>query len=240
MPGLLEIRDLSVDRGAGDVLREVTLRARPGELTVVLGPNGAGKTTLLDAVSGLVRPRAGKILLDGADIGGLSRGRRSRLGVRHVEQGRTVFPDLTVRENLAVVAPAAAHDDVLTMFPELVARLDSRGGLLSGGEQQMLVIARALLRGRPRRLREARAPTLLLVDELSLGLAPVIVARLLPALRVLAAQGMALLLVEQFAHLILPVADVAYVLDRGRITFAGAPAELQADPELLQQAYLAR
>jgi branched-chain amino acid transport system ATP-binding protein len=228
MSGLLELHDLTVSRGAGDILREVSLTARLGELTVLLGPNGAGKSTLLDAVSGVLRPRRGQILLDGVDVTRTTRVGRARRGLRHVEQGRTVFGDLTVRENLAVAARTGRPRSAPELFPELEPRLDTRAALLSGGEQQMLVIARALL----------REPSLLLLDELSLGLAPVVVARLLPVVRTLADRGMAVLLVEQFAHLVLPLADAAYVLDRGAITYAGPPARLLASPELLHEAYL--
>jgi branched-chain amino acid transport system ATP-binding protein len=235
---MLEIRGLFVSRGAGDILRSVELRAQPGELTVLLGPNGAGKTTLLDAISGLVRHRAGYLLVNGVELGGVPRVRRARMGIRHVEQGRTVFPELTARENLTVAAPARDHGEVVELFPELAPRMDVRAGLLSGGEQQMLVIARALLRARLRH-RPAAGPGLLLLDELSLGLAPVIVGRLLPTVRALAQRGMTVLLVEQFAHLVLPIADVAYVLDRGRITFSGTPGQLQDNPGLLHEAYLA-
>ncbi|MBA4866605.1 ATP-binding cassette domain-containing protein [Streptomyces sp. PSKA54] len=234
---LLDIAGLSVDRGAGDVLRDVRLGVREGELAVLLGPNGAGKTTLLEAVSGLVRPRTGVVRMSGKNVVGLSRTGRARLGIRHVEQGRTVFADLTVRENLAVVAPARWHTEVLELFPELEKRLHTRAGLLSGGEQQMLVLARALIGSESTR---AMPPRLLLLDELSLGLAPVVVSRLLPVVRSLTARGITVLFVEQFATLAVPLADTVHVLDRGSLVFSGTPAELDENPGMLHEAYLAR
>ncbi len=236
MTMLLDIRALTVSRGAGDVLRGVDLTIRPGELAVLLGANGSGKTTLLDAVSGLVPLRTGEILFDGVNLAGLSRTRRARLGIRHVEQGRTVFGDLTVAENLSVVAPRRKHDTVLELFPELDKRRHTRAGLLSGGEQQMLVLARALLEPPSK---HAGKPRLMLLDELSLGLAPIVVSRLLPIVRSLTERDITILLVEQFADLVLPIADTAHVLDRGRIAFSGTPAELKAGPGILHAAYLA-
>lgn len=233
---LLDIRALSVSRGAGDILRDIDLAVRPGEVAVLLGANGAGKTTLLDAVSGLVAYRAGEIRLDGVELARLSRTRRARLGVRHVEQGRTVFGDLTVAENLSVVAPRRHHGPALELFPELDKRMHIRAGLLSGGEQQMLVLARALLVPRSRRI---VSPRLLLLDELSLGLAPIVVSRLFPIVRSLTERHITVLLVEQFARLALPIADTVHVLDRGRIAFSGTPAQLNDNPGILHDAYLA-
>ena len=232
---LLDIRGLTVSRGPGDILRDVDLSVRAGELAVLLGANGAGKTTLLDAVSGLVATRAGQIRFDGEEVSGLTRTRRARLGIRHVEQGRAVFGDLTVRENLAVAAPVERHAEALEPFPELRKRMHVRAALLSGGEQQMLVLARALLRPASKR---AAGTRLLLLDELSLGLAPIVVARLLPLVRSLTDQGITVLLVEQFANLVLPIADTVHVLDRGAIAFSGSPAELEAVPGVLHKAYL--
>ncbi|WP_030756543.1 MULTISPECIES: ABC transporter ATP-binding protein [unclassified Streptomyces] len=230
---LLHISNLTVSRGQGDVLRDINLTVSPGELAVLLGANGAGKTTLLDAVSGLVAPRAGQIRFDGRELAGASRTNRARQGIRHVEQGRTVFADLTVAENLAVAAPRGRHAKAIEPFPELQKRMNVRAALLSGGEQQMLVLARALLSPAP-----GRAPRLLLLDELSLGLAPIVVARLVPIVRSLAERGITVLLVEQFAHLVLPIADTVHVLDRGSLVFSGTPAELDARPGVLHQAYL--
>ncbi|MCL6737471.1 ABC transporter ATP-binding protein [Streptomyces neyagawaensis] len=233
---LLDIRGLAVSRGPGEVLRDVNLAVRAGELAVLLGANGAGKSTLLDAVSGLVATRAGEVRFDGEEVSGLSRTRRARLGIRHVEQGRAIFGDLTVAENLAVVAPRQSHAEALEQFPELRKRMDVRAAMLSGGEQQMLVLARALLSPASKR---ATGTRLLLLDELSLGLAPIVVARLLPIVRSLTDRGITVLLVEQFAHLVLPIADTVHVLDRGTIVFSGTQAELEADPRILHKAYLA-
>ncbi|MEV0587078.1 ABC transporter ATP-binding protein [Nonomuraea sp. NPDC050310] len=221
----LVLERVTVARGAQPVVREVSLVARRGEVTVLLGPNGAGKTTLLEAVSGVLPTRAGRVTLSGHDLTGRPRTRRAALGLAHVEQGRTVFATLTTAENLALTGePARA----LELFPELGPRLDVRAGLLSGGEQQMLVLARAIL----------RRPAALLLDEMSLGLAPAIVRRLLPVIRALAGEGCAVLLVEQFAHTALTLADAAYVLARGGLTYAGDPAPLRADDSALRRAYL--
>jgi branched-chain amino acid transport system ATP-binding protein len=225
----LQIRGLTVDRGGSHIVRNVDLEAPPGQVTVLLGPNGAGKTTLLEAVSGLIPSASGTIELDGHDIRKTARFRRSRLGLGHVEQGRAIFGELTVLKNVAV----AARDDeaakaALELFPELEPRHDSRAAVLSGGEQQMLVIARAL----------AAKPKLLMIDEMSLGLAPVVVQRLMPRIRKLADDGVGVLLVEQFAALALDIGDSAYVLSRGEIRHHGGCAELTGQMDVLRGAYL--
>jgi len=225
----LEITALTVPRAGFPIVREVTLKAPAGEVTVLLGANGAGKTTLLEALSGLIPITSGTITLDGTDIGRLSRVPRSRAGLGHVEQGRHVFGELTVAENIQVAGDAADDVDVaLELFPELQPRRDVLAGALSGGEQQMLVIARAL----------ARSPKTLLLDEMSLGLAPVIVQRLLPIVRRLADDGVAVLLVEQYADLALSIGDNAYVLSRGAVILEGHASELAERPELVRDAYL--
>ncbi|NUR92340.1 MAG: ATP-binding cassette domain-containing protein, partial [Nonomuraea sp.] len=188
-------------------------------------PNGAGKTTLLEAVSGVIPVQRGTVGLGGADLTTLPRTRRARHGLAHVEQGRTVFATLTTRENLRLVG---AEERALELFPELEPRLDVRAGLLSGGEQQMLVLARALL----------REPAALLLDEMSLGLAPGVVRRLLPVIRRLADGGIAVLLVEQFAHAALGLADAAYVLSRGALSYGGDPGPLRESDAALRRAYL--
>ncbi|MUN38842.1 MULTISPECIES: ABC transporter ATP-binding protein [Actinomadura] len=224
----LKLEDVAVARGAAPIVRDVTLTVPAGEVTVLLGPNGAGKTTLLEAVAGVLPIASGRLTGDGDDLAGLDRVARARRGIALVEQGRTVFTQLTVAENLRVVRRGGGPDRTAELFPELDKRMDVPAGLLSGGEQQMVVLARAL----------AMSPSVLLIDEMSLGLAPVIVKRLLPAVRQLADEGVAVLLVEQFATLALEIADTAHVLAGGRVTHSGPAAPLRKSPELLHAAYL--
>jgi len=214
-----------VTAGYGDsvVLRDVHLAVPPGRVVALLGPNGAGKTTLLRVASGLLRPRAGRLLVDGADRTGSSPDGLCAAGLCHVPEGRGVFPSLTVRENLRLFcAPGAegeALDRAVDAFPRLGERLDQAAGTMSGGEQQMLALARAYL-GRPR---------FVLLDEVSMGLAPRVVDEIFAFLGRLAAGGVALLLVEQYVTKALALADHVYTLAKGRITFAGEPAELAGD-----------
>jgi branched-chain amino acid transport system ATP-binding protein len=224
----LEVQGLEVHRGGFPIVTGVDLTVTPGRITVLLGPNGAGKTTLLEALSGRIPATTGTALLDGVDVLRMSRRARAKRGLAHVEQGRTVFDDLTVAENLLVAAGHGQIGPAFEMFPELRRRTDVRARALSGGEQQMLVLARAML-GRPR---------VLLIDEMSLGLAPVIVRRLLPAVRTLADEGMAVLLVEQYAALALSVGSDAMVLFRGRIVLRDSAAQLSRHSDRLHRAYL--
>lgn len=196
-------------------------------MVALLGANGAGKTSLLEAISGVV-PSSGRVLLDGEPIDQLSPGARARRGLSHVEQGRTIFADMTVEQNLMVVADKADRDAGLGEFPELNGIRNQRAGLLSGGQQQMLVIARAL----------AQRPRYLLLDELSLGLAPVVVKRLLPRVREFARRGMGVVLVEQFAFLALDHVDRAVVLRRGAVAMSGTAAEVRQASAHLADAYL--
>lgn len=229
MSGNLEVRDLIVKRAGSEIVRGIDLDVPPGQVTLLLGTNGAGKTTLLEAISGLIPISGGEVLLDGSTITRASRVGRSRRGLCHIEQGRTVFGDLTVVENVhAAAASPAAAAEALAMFPELKPRSETLADSLSGGEQQMLVIARAL----------ATRPSLLLVDEMSLGLAPVIVHRLMPVFRGLADDGMAVLLVEQYADLAMRIGDVAHVLSRGKIVLTARSDDLRTRPEDLRRAYL--
>lgn len=223
----LELRGVSVVRAGAPVVDKVDLTVAAGEVVALIGANGAGKTSLLEAISGTA-PATGEIVLDGAPVHRFNPAKRARAGIAHVEQGRTIFPDMTVEQNLMVVADRAGRDRVLAELPELADLRHRRAGLLSGGQQQMLVIARAL----------AQHPKYLLVDELSLGLAPAIVQRLLPRVREVAAQGVGVLLVEQFAYLALRHADRAAVLDRGRITISGTAEEVGSRPDVLAAAYL--
>lgn len=225
----LELAGVAVSRGAGPVIRGVDLTVTPGRITALVGPNGAGKTSLLESISGVVKTSAGRILLDGQPLAKMSRVKRARAGIVHIEQGRAVFPTLTVLENIRLTAPNAAKvDEVLGTFPELEKRKDSTTNLLSGGEQQMVVLARAF----------ASSPRYLLIDEMSLGLAPVVFMRLLPIVQSFAASGVGVLLVEQFTHLALGVANDALVVSSGRVTYSGDAATLKASPDVLHRAYL--
>ena len=225
----LLVSDLAVNRAELPVITKADLVVEGGQVSVVLGSNGAGKTTLLEGLSGVIPVAAGTIAIDGAEIQKARPGIRARAGLAHVEQGRTVFRQLSTEENLRVgLHPGAALAEAYELFPELVQRKDVRAGLLSGGEQQMLVIARALL-GRPK---------VLLIDEMSAGLAPVIVTRLMNAVRRLADAGLAVLLVEQFAALALSIGDRAYVMRRGRMVYDGDCATLRNAPDELHKLYL--
>ncbi len=225
----LLVSDLAVNRAELPVITKAGLVVESGQVSVVLGSNGAGKTTLLEGLSGVIPVAAGRIAIDGAEIQKARPGIRARAGLAHVEQGRTVFRQLSTEENLRVgLHPEATLAEAYDLFPELVQRKDVRAGLLSGGEQQMLVIARALL-GRPK---------VLLIDEMSAGLAPVIVTRLMNAVRRLADAGLAVLLVEQFAALALSIGDRAYVMRRGRMVYDGDCATLRNAPDELHGLYL--
>ncbi|MCC7288104.1 MAG: ABC transporter ATP-binding protein [Burkholderiaceae bacterium] len=225
----LVVEKLSVNRAHLPVVREVDLVVDRGSISVLLGSNGAGKTTFLEGLSGVIPVAGGRVALDGLELQKARPGVRARAGIAHVEQGRTVFRHLTTDENLRVGADVASSLDwVYELFPELLQRRHVRAGLLSGGEQQMLVIARALL----------CKPKVLLVDEMSAGLAPIVVTKLMKTVRELADRGLAVLLVEQFAALALSIGDRAYVLRRGRMVFAGGCAELRGDNQRLHQLYL--
>ena len=232
---MLEISALSVDYGPIRALQDVSLRIAPGQLVGILGANGAGKTSLLRTISGLVRARSGTIKFDGQDIAHVKPDEVVRRGLVHVPEGRGIFPDLTVRENLLVGAHsraarseiAADYARMLEMFPSLARREKQDGSTLSGGEQQMLALARALM---------AR-PKLLLADEVSLGLAPVITKQVFGHLQALRERGMTILVVEQNAHLVLKMADYVYVLKHGRVALEGKAEELASHREL-HEAYL--
>ncbi len=224
----LVLEQVCVARGQFPIVVDVDLRVPAGEVTLVLGPNGAGKTTLLEAISGILPVKSGSITLGGDPIHRASRVRRARRGLAHVEQGRAVFSDLTVAENLLIATSGGDLTAAFEMFPELESRRGIRAGSLSGGEQQMLVLARAML----------AKPSVLLIDELSLGLAPIIVRRLMPVVRALADSGMAVLMVEQYAALALEIGNSVSVLGRGRVIFSGACDELDSQGGVLQGAYL--
>ncbi|GAT72424.1 branched-chain amino acid ABC transporter ATP-binding protein [Microbacterium sp. HM58-2] len=220
---------VTVSRGAGPVISDVSLTVSGGEVLALVGPNGAGKTSLIESISGVTPHSAGSLTLDGEPIDKLSRVARARRGVVHIEQGRAVFPSLTVRENISLTARTSAElDAALAQFPELEKRIDSPTALLSGGEQQMVVLARAF----------AAKPRILLIDEMSLGLAPVVFMRLMPIVKSIADSGVGVLLVEQFTQLALSLAREAVVVAGGKVSFQGTSEALKGDPELLHRAYL--
>jgi len=231
----LQITDLSVERGERPVLHEVSIRIPPAQITTMLGPNGAGKSTLVLAVGGVLRSTGGSVTLGDLD---LTRSRPEKVraaGVAVVPEGRRLLPSLTVADNLRVATYTLPRDEAgagvdfaLELFPELKRRFDTPARSLSGGEQQMVVLAQAL----------ASRPKILLVDELSLGLAPVIVKRLMPVIEQVAAGGIGVLLIEQFAHVALALANHAYVIEGGRVQYSGTAQALKDDPELLRKAYL--
>jgi branched-chain amino acid transport system ATP-binding protein len=242
---MLRLQDISVARGGRTVVHDVSIDIPGGEVTALLGPNGAGKSSLVLAVGGVLRPTAGHVLLcanGGAvtqDVD-LTRRRPEQIrsaGVAIVAEGRRLLPELTVEDNLRVATYSLSREDAaggvkyaLELFPELEKRWEVPARSLSGGEQQMVVLAQALV----------SRPTTLLVDELSLGLAPVVVKRLVLTLADVASSGVGVLLIEQFAHVALALANAVYVLEAGRIRYHGTAAELRENPELLQSAYLLR
>ncbi len=233
----LRLEALSVPRGGHPVVREVSMEIPPGQVTTLLGANGAGKSTLVLAIGGVLRPSGGRVLLGDRDVTGMRPERIRSAGVAVVPEGRRLLSDLTVHDNLRVATYALSRGDAakgidyaLELFPELQKRWDIQARLLSGGEQQMLVLAQALV----------SQPKVVLVDELSLGLAPVIVKRLVPTLAAVAESGVGVLLIEQFAHVALGLAQKAYVIEGGRIHYEGPAQRLKDEPEILRSAYLLR
>lgn len=225
----LEVKDLRVDRSGIPIIRGVDVEARSGEISVLLGSNGAGKTTLLESLSGIIPSKSGSIRLNDVEMIRLRPGLRAKAGLSHIEQGRTIFPEMTTEENLKVALhPQAELKQAYDLFPELLQRRTVQARMLSGGEQQMLVIARSIV----------NQPRVMMIDEMSSGLAPVIVSRLMRAVRLLADKGLAVVLVEQFAALALKIGDQAHVLRRGQIVYAGACDPLIRDPAKLHQLYL--
>lgn len=234
-PDSLRIADLTVSRGAHAVVHGVSLEIPAGEVTALLGPNGAGKSSLVLAVGGVLRPDGGSVLLGDRDLAGRRPELIRRAGLAIVPEGRRLLPGLTVEDNLQVATYSLSREQAregrahaLELFPELRKRLAAPARMLSGGEQQMVVLAQAIV-SRPR---------FVLIDELSLGLAPVVVERLVPTIRHVADSGAGVLLIEQFAAVALKLATRANVMDRGRIRFAGLASELRDQPELLHSAYL--
>ena len=234
---VLGLHGLTVERGGRAVVRDVSLEIPAGEITALLGPNGAGKSSLVLAVGGVLRPRAGSVLLDGREFAGRRPEQIRRAGIAIVPEGRRLLPDLTVEDNIGVATYALSREQAqsgreraLELFPELSRRASARARTLSGGEQQMLVLAQALV----------SQPRYILIDELSLGLAPVVVSRLIPKIRAFAESGIGVLLIEQFATVALGLANHTYVMEGGRLRFSGPASDLRDQPELLRSAYLLR
>ena len=230
-PVTLSLRQVNCYYGAVHVLRDVSLEVKAGEVVGLLGRNGAGKTTTLKTIMGLVPARSGAITLGGADLSHVSPDEIPRRGIAYVPQGRRLFPDFTVAENLRmgllVRGARAPHEEILErmldLFPALRTRLGQRAGTLSGGEQQMVATARAL----------CASPTIVLMDEPSEGLMPALVDRVLETVTALRAQGVGILLVEQKVDAVLRVADRVALIENGRIARHATPAELTAEPEIL-------
>jgi branched-chain amino acid transport system ATP-binding protein len=232
----LSITGFRLSRGGKVVLRDVDMELQPGQITALLGANGAGKSSLVLGLAGVLKPTAGRVVLDGQNHAGQAPDRIRAAGIVAVPEGHRVLTDLTVRENLEVAGSVLARARVaegvaraLEVFPELGMRLDQRAGTLSGGQQQMLALGQALVSG----------PRFLLADELSFGLAPVVVSRLMEVLEHIAQSGTGVLLIEQFTTIALRLATTAYLIERGQIRWSGPSAVLSEKPELLHAAYLA-
>jgi branched-chain amino acid transport system ATP-binding protein len=233
----LTFEGVSVARGGRPVVFDINIEVPAGQVTTMLGPNGAGKSTLALATAGMARTVAGSIKLGGESVSNKRAERVRAMGISVVPEGRRLLTELSVEDNLKVAtyslgkkAGAEGLAYTLSLFPELEKRWEIGGRLLSGGEQQMVVLAQALV----------SRPKILVVDELSLGLAPIVVKRLVPVLADVAASGVGVLLIEQFAHVALGLATKAYVLESGRVRYDGTAAELKEKPELLHSAYLLR
>ena len=222
----LELRGVSAGYGRIEVVHDLDIVVPAGSVVALLGPNGAGKTTTLSAIAGMIPLMGGELLLDGQPINGLSTYERTRRGIVLVPEGRSVFPSLSVEDNLELVVRAATNNsrtraerlgEVWEIFPRLAERRDQRAGTLSGGEQQMLAMSRAFL----------SSARVLLLDEISMGLAPVLVEALFDAVQQLRERGRTIVLVEQFLTYALRLADLCYVLGRGRVTFVGDAGEMR-------------
>jgi branched-chain amino acid transport system ATP-binding protein len=234
---LLELKNVSSAYGSVEALRGVSLHVEKGEIVTLLGANGAGKSTTLRTISGLIRPTTGEIWFEGQRIDTVSPEQIVRLGISHVPEGRRIFPGLTVKENIMLGSTARGHlskqamadgvEEMFGIFPDIKRFADALGWTLSGGQQQMLAVARGLM----------AKPKLLLLDEPSLGLAPVIVQQLFATIRQIHALGTTILLVEQNAHMALSVAARGYVLETGNMTVEGTTAQL-LDNEAVRAAYL--
>jgi len=228
---ILELRNVRASYGSIEVLHGVNLSVGRGEVVALLGPNGAGKSTMIKVVSGLLRPTSGQLVVGGRDVTGAAASALARAGLCTIPEGRGIFPNLTVRENL-LMATFSGHklsdieESTYARFPRLSERRSQLAGTMSGGEQQMLSLARAL----------ATNPVILLLDELSMGLAPLIVAELYQQVAAIAAEGVSVLVVEQFARTVLGVADQAVLLAHGKVQVSGKASEIGED--VLAGAYL--
>ena len=222
---ILSLKKINTYYGLGHILHDLSLGVDDGEVVALLGRNGAGKTTTLRSVTGLTPPRKGEVLYKGRDVAGLEAHKVSRMGVALVPETRDIFSFLSVKENLSIAQRKGSRwqlDSVLARFPRLRERMGNKGRELSGGEQQMLAIARALLTG----------PDLLLLDEPSQGLAPLVVNDVMETIRALKQERVSMLLVEQNAEMALQLADRVYVIDHGTVVFEGTPAALRADTKV--------
>ncbi|MDE2791867.1 MAG: ABC transporter ATP-binding protein [Paracoccaceae bacterium] len=234
---MLEVRDLVTVYGAIEALKGVTLSAKQGEITCILGPNGAGKTTLMYSIAGILKPRSGSVSVNGREITGSSAPYALACGIALVPENRLVFPSMSVEENLRAGAfrrlrgdRSAVLEDIdkaYVRFPSLKRRRDQAAGTLSGGEQQMLAVARAMM----------SRPNILMMDEPSLGLAPLVVSEVFSIISQLNKEGVSILLVEQNAHKALQIASHVYLLDQGRVAFSGTPGDIGED-DIIQRAYL--
>jgi branched-chain amino acid transport system ATP-binding protein len=232
---VLVLDQFTVARNGRPVVRDVNLSIPPGEVTALLGPNGAGKSSLVLGVAGVLKPESGTVKLGDKDLMGRRPEKIRRAGVAVVPEGRRLLSELTVEDNLEVACYALSREEAnagrewaLELFPELRQRLDTSARSLSGGEQQMLVLAQALV----------SKPKVILIDELSLGLAPVIIKRLIPTISTVAESGVGVLLIEQFATVALGLANQVHVMDRGSIELSATAKELKENPDLLHSSYL--
>ena len=233
MSNILEIKDLQVRYGGIEAVKGISLEVPEGEIVTLIGANGAGKSSTLRTIAGLVKPAAGKIYFNGEDITGMDANEIVKRGITLVPEGRRIFPDMTVLENLKIGA-YLRNDDltedlewVFSLFPRLKERSWQAGGTLSGGEQQMLAVGRALM----------SRPKVIMMDEPSLGLAPIIVKGIFDIIKEINKQGVTVLLIEQNANMALKTADIGYVMETGRITLQGTGAELLTN-EAVKAAYL--
>jgi branched-chain amino acid transport system ATP-binding protein len=229
---MLQIHDLNTHYGASHILQGVDLTVPHGKISAVLGRNGVGKTTTVRSIMGLVPPTAGRVLLDGQDIAGWPPHLVARAGVAYVPEGRLIFPDLSVLENIRVGERRPAKvwtlDRLLTLFPSLRERSSNRGWQLSGGEQQMLAIARALVSD----------PRVVLLDEPSQGLAPLVVRELAGVIRTLCSEGVTILLIEQNMNLAEAVADELHIMVKGRIVYGASPEVFRTEEDEIRRRYL--